>query len=115
MGHSKGGLVSRYYNAFTNSHPYKKYFAIGEWEVDAADLNATSPSLRGVWSVGKLTGSYDSDVRTRFANAGRSISWLSYPDIGDTAVNIDSAMGSDKDPDYDGTLPTLTFHKRWYI
>ena len=163
MGHSKGGLVSRYYienlagsssvtrlvtlgtphygsdlatfgdldrddselwlnngsdsvcNAFTNSHPYTKYFAFGGWKTDATDLNATSPSQRGVWSVGKLAGDYDADVRTRFANAGRSISWLSYADIGDTAVNIDSAMGSDKDPDYDGTLPTLTFHKRWYI
>ncbi|MGB8955728.1 MAG: hypothetical protein WCC10_10150 [Tumebacillaceae bacterium] len=102
-------------NAFTNSHPYTKYFAFGGFKADAGDLNATSPSQRGVWTVGKLTGSYDSDVRTRFANAGNTISWLSYADLGDTAVNIDSAMGSDKDPDYSGTLPTLTFQKRWYI
>jgi pimeloyl-ACP methyl ester carboxylesterase len=163
MGHSKGGLVSRYYienlagsanvtrlvtlgtphygsdlstfgdmdrddselwlnngsdsvcNAFTNSHPYTKYFAFGGFNASAGDLNATSPSQRGVWSVGKLTDSYDADVRTRFANAGNAISWFSYGDIGDTAVNIDSAMGSDKDPDYSGTLPTLTFQKRWYI
>ncbi|ARU61561.1 hypothetical protein CBW65_11475 [Tumebacillus avium] len=104
-----------YCNTFTNSHPYTTYYAFGAWKAGASDLNATSPSQRGVWTVGQLSGSYDTDVRNRFANAGRSISWFSYADIGDTVVNIDSAMGSDQEPDYDGTLPKVSIYKRWYV
>jgi hypothetical protein len=163
IGHSKGGLVSRYYienlsgstyvarlttlgtphfgsdlstfgdmdrddsdlwlgnnidatcNTFTNSHPYTKYFAFGGFKASAGDLNATSPSQRGVFTVGQLSGSYDADMRTRFANAGNGISWFSYADIEDDVVNIDSAMGSDHEPDYDGTLPTLSMQHRWYV
>lgn len=163
IGHSKGGLVSRYYienlsgtndvarlitlgtphfgsdlstfgdmdrddsdlwlntdhdpycSKFTNSHPYTLYFAFGGFEVSSSDLNQTSPNLRGMHTVGFLSESYDSDVRSRFANAGNPISWWDYADIEDGAVNIDSAMGSDKDPDYNGTLPTLTMKQRWYI
>ncbi|HEU4965677.1 MAG TPA: hypothetical protein VFV52_17850 [Bacilli bacterium] len=104
-----------YCDTFTNSHPYTRYFGFGGFEVSAGDLNATSPNLRGVWSVGKLAGSYDQDVRDRFAAAGNGISWWSYADIEDSWVNIDSAMGSDHEPDYDGTFPTLDYRERWYV
>jgi len=164
VGHSKGGLVSRYYienlsgsayvprlvtlgtphfgsdwatfgdldrddsklwiptksdicNTFTNSHPYTKYFLFGGFTASATDLNATSPSQRGLWTgVPHLpTSNYDANVRTRFANAGRSLSWMSYADVEDGWVNIDSAMGSDREPDYNGTLPTLTVRERFYL
>ncbi|MCX7570771.1 hypothetical protein OS242_12460 [Tumebacillus sp. DT12] len=110
-----GNNNDAYCNTFTNSHPYTKYFAFGAFQASAGDLNATYPSQRGVWSVGQLSGSYDTDVRNRFKNAGNEISWWSYADVEDGVVNIDSAMGSDQEPDYDGTLPKVSIFKRWYI
>lgn len=104
-----------YCNTFTNSHPYTRYYGFGGFEASSGDLNATSPSQRGVWSVGHLSGSYDADVRNRFKNAGNEISWWSYADVEDGWVNIDSAMGSDKEPDYNGSFATLSFRERFYI
>lgn len=101
-----------YCSYFTNSRPYTRYFMFGGFKASSTYLNAAG--LRGVYSVGTLSGSYDRDVRNRFSSKGVTVT---YGDIGDTAVNIDSAMGSDKDPDYSGTKATMSTNvkKRWYI
>jgi hypothetical protein len=61
-----------------------------------------------------LSSSYDQDVRDRFAAAGEDVS--GYGDIGDGWVDIDSAEGSDQDPDFTGTrLVNLNINNRFYI
>jgi hypothetical protein len=102
-----------YCDTFTNKHPYTKYFLLGGF-----DPSSVPSSLIGFKDAPPLTGttsSYDSHVRSTFKAAGQTISWWSYADIEDGAVNMDSAMGSDQDPDYDGTLPKLSVTMRFYM
>jgi hypothetical protein len=100
---------------FTNYHPYTQYFAVGGFDPYSTDINNT---LRGYHSVGKLSTSYDYDVRYRFKTQGIGLSGYSDIEDGSFTVNIDSALGSDDDPDYAGTMTTLaklTINDRFYI
>ena len=97
---------------------------IGGFKVDESDLDKTNPSLRGIFVVPELSNNssksmnYDTYVRDLFKSRGAPISWVNERDIEDKAVNVDSAMGSDMEPDYRSlikTLPTVNMTKRWMI
>lgn len=111
----------------TNVHSYTNYYAFGGFLVDAATLEITG--LRGVHPVDKIENistatSYHEDVDNRFKakDPAHALVWDEmYPEIedGGLTVNIDSALGSDKDPEYNTLfftpLPTLDMTQRWYI
>ncbi|WP_139491765.1 alpha/beta fold hydrolase [Brevibacillus dissolubilis] len=105
----------------TNKHPYTKYIGFSGFAGDFNDFYASG--IRGVYFTG--TGvptdakSWDAYVRKKFQVAGRT---LSQSDIGDHAVNIDSALGSDYEPDYNnsssgirGGLDSVTMVSRYLI
>ncbi|PAQ13339.1 hypothetical protein CD798_15605 [Bacillaceae bacterium SAOS 7] len=109
----------------SGQHPNTLYYAFGGFNVDASDLNKTEPNLRGIRVVKHLDNNgieqsvnYDQYVRDLFEAHGQKINWLDERDIQDGAVNIDSALGSDMDPDYwkkIGALPSVSILNRWLI
>ncbi|MFC4769967.1 esterase/lipase family protein [Effusibacillus consociatus] len=98
-----------YCSPFTNQHSYTHYFIFGGFDPGYDKIN---DKVRGFNFVGWLSGSYDKDVRNRFLNAGIS---LTYEDITDDVINIDTAMGSDQDPDYNFNLPKIAANDRVYL
>ncbi|MBY6036899.1 hypothetical protein KUV80_09550 [Fictibacillus nanhaiensis] len=102
-----------YCDTFTNSHPYTKYFLLGGF--NPSDVPSSLIGYKQAPHLTGITSHYDDHVRSTFKAAGKTLSWWSYADIEDGAVNIDSAMGSDQDPDYNGTLQKLSVTKRFYL
>ncbi|HZH59191.1 MAG TPA: hypothetical protein VEY70_06405 [Metabacillus sp.] len=102
------------------SHPYTRYFAFGGFKASATALN--SSGLRGLFTTAYVVpynsssinyDSYYDYVRDKFAQKNVFLSG----DIEDGPVNIDSALGSDRDPDQTAytKLPTLSIEKRYLI
>lgn len=99
----------RYCFPLSNQHPQTDYYAFGGFK-------HIPPGQDTLVKVGHLddigASSYDEDVRSRYL-----VPEVLPPDIDDGffGVNIDSALGSDRDPDYNGNLPTLDMANRIYI
>ncbi|WP_257348277.1 hypothetical protein [Pseudalkalibacillus decolorationis] len=112
----KSGNHDELCDTFTNRHADTEYFTIGGFDPSSGHLPS---SLSGYQTVGDLSNknyiSFDTDVRETFKAHGQRLSWWSYADIEDGAVNMDSALGSDQDPDYDGTLTKLVVNNRFYV
>ncbi|WLD92620.1 triacylglycerol lipase [Alkalihalobacillus sp. AL-G] len=110
-----------YCNQFTNNHDFTLYFAVGAWEKDDVPNNIENrwilaPNLNG--TPNHVYYSYHQDVTDLFNQSGMFFS--STPEIHDTWVNIDTALGSDDDKMDNngispGTLPKVNMHKRWYL
>lgn len=111
-----------YCNQFTNNHDFTLYFAIGAWEKDDGIPDAienkflVAPNLNG--TPNNVNYSYHDAVTDLFNQHGMYFS--STPEIEDTWVNMDSALGSDDDKMDNngispGSLPKINMHKRWYI
>lgn len=100
-----------------NYHPSTKYIGFGGFDGNAQDFDQSG--LRGLYYTG--TGvqedwsSWDYYVRLKFQNQGYILTWS---DFGDNLVNIDSALGSDYDPDYypaSGGLSPIRMVSRYLI